>query len=77
MSRLINPDSAGKDRTRLSKAIVLAVRELARQTEVTQEAKDLAAFASDALDAGADGISIFHYGAMEEDDFEAVRTLKA
>lgn len=56
MSRLINPDSAGKDRTRLSKAIVLAVRELAKQTEVNQESKDLAAFISLALKTISEGI---------------------
>lgn len=56
MSRVINPDSAGKDRARLSKAIVLAVRELARQTEVTNEAKDLAAFISLALKSISAGI---------------------
>jgi hypothetical protein len=56
VSRLINPDSAGKDRTRLTKAIVLAVRELARQTEVTQETKDLAAFISLALKTISEGI---------------------
>ncbi|MBK9009210.1 MAG: hypothetical protein CNIPEHKO_00938 [Anaerolineales bacterium] len=56
MSRVINPDSAGKDRARLSKAIVLAVRELAKQTEVTQEAKDLAAFISLALKTISEGI---------------------
>ena len=56
MSRFINPDSAGKDRTRLSKAIVLAVRELAKQTQVTQEAKDLAAFISLALKNISEGI---------------------
>jgi len=43
MSPIINPESAGKERTRFSKAIVLAVRELAKQTDVTEEAKDLAA----------------------------------
>ncbi|HMR98149.1 MAG TPA: hypothetical protein PKK96_17300 [Anaerolineales bacterium] len=56
MSRVINPDSVGKDRTRLSKAIVLAVRELAKQTEVTNEAKDLAAFISLALKTISEGI---------------------
>ncbi len=56
MSRLINPDSAGKDRARLSKAIVLAVRELANQTEVTNEAKDLAAFISLALKSISEGV---------------------
>ncbi len=49
MSRIINPDSAGKERTRLSKAIVLAVRELARQTEPGDASRDLAAFISLAL----------------------------
>ena len=56
MSRVINPDSAGKDRTRLTKAIVLAMRELARQSEPTAAARDLAAFISLALSAIAEGI---------------------
>ena len=56
MSRVINPDSAGKERTRLTKAIVLAVRELAKQTQVTQEARDLAAFIALALQSISDGI---------------------
>ena len=56
MSRLINPDSAGKDRTRLSKAIVLSIRELARQKDVNSETKDLAAFIALALQAIAAGI---------------------
>jgi len=53
---LINPDSAGKDRTRLSKAIVLSIRELARQKDVNSETKDLAAFIALALQAIAAGI---------------------
>ncbi len=56
MSRVINPDSAGKERTRLSKAIVLAVRELAKQSQVTQETKDLAAFIALALQSISEGI---------------------
>ena len=56
MSRLINPDSAGKDRTRLTKAIVLAIRELAKQNDVTNEAKDLAAFIVLALKTISEGI---------------------
>lgn len=56
MSRVINPDSAGKDRTRLSKSVVVCVRELAKQTEVTAEAKDMAAFIALALESIADGI---------------------
>jgi len=58
LSRLINPDSAGKDRTRLTKSIVLAVRELARQSQVTEEAKDLAAFIVLALKSISEGIDV-------------------
>jgi hypothetical protein len=58
MSPIINPDSAGKERTQLSKAIVLAVRELAKQTEVTNEARDLAAFIAIALRNISDGIDV-------------------
>ena len=49
MSRVINPDSVGKERTRLAKGIVLAIRELALQSEPGTEARDLAAFISLAL----------------------------
>jgi hypothetical protein len=55
---VINPESAGKDRTRLTKAIVLAIRELAKQTEVTDAARDLAAFISLALKTISDGIDV-------------------
>ena len=58
MSRVINPESAGKDRTRLTKAIVLAIRELAKQKDITAETKDLAAFISLALRTIADGIDV-------------------
>jgi hypothetical protein len=58
MSPIINPESAGKERTQLSKAIVLAVRELAQQTDVTEEAKDLAAFISLALQSISEGIDV-------------------
>lgn len=56
MSRVINPDSVGKERTRLTKSIVLCIRELAKQTNVTSEAKDLAAYIALALQAISDGI---------------------
>lgn len=56
MSRVINPDSVGKERTRLSKSIVLCIRELAKQTNVTSEAKDQAAYIALALQAISDGI---------------------
>jgi hypothetical protein len=49
MGRVINPDSAGKERTRLSKSIVLAVRELAQQTQPGPVTRDLAAFIALAL----------------------------
>jgi hypothetical protein len=58
MSPIINPESAGKERTQLTKGIVLAVRELAKQTDVTQEAKDLAAFIALALKSISEGIDI-------------------
>jgi len=53
---LIKTDTVGKDRARLSKAIVLAVRELAKQNDVPTEAKDLAAFIALALQTISDGI---------------------
>jgi len=58
LSRVINPDGVGKERTRLTKAIVLAVRELAKKSEVTDEARDLAAFISLALQAISEGIDV-------------------
>ncbi len=58
MSRVINTDSIGKQRTHLTKAIVLAVRELAQQKNVTDETRDLAAFIAIALQAIADGIDV-------------------
>jgi hypothetical protein len=58
MGQLINPDSAGKQRTQLTKSIVLAVRELARQTEPGSESRDLAAFIALALQTIADGIDV-------------------
>ena len=68
MSRVINPESAGKDRTRLSKAIVLAVRELAKQKDITEETKDLAAFIALALRTIADGIDV-SVAAWEKRDY--------
>lgn len=49
MSRVINPDSAGKERTRLSKSVVLALRELAKKSAPDQESRDMAAFIGLAL----------------------------
>ncbi|MEK6753332.1 MAG: hypothetical protein AABZ00_13825 [Chloroflexota bacterium] len=58
MSRVINPDSVGKERTRLTKSIVLCIRELAKQSNVTPETKDQAAYIALALQAIADGIDV-------------------
>lgn len=44
MPRVINPDSAGKERRRLSKAIVLCIRSLARQPSISEESRDLVAY---------------------------------
>jgi hypothetical protein len=49
MSRVINPDSAGKERGHLTKSIVLALRQLAKQKEVDDLTHDLAGFIALAL----------------------------
>lgn len=49
MSRIINPESAGKERLNLSRAILLALRELMKQTQPDATSRDLAAFISLAL----------------------------
>jgi hypothetical protein len=56
MSRVINPDSAGKERKRLSKAIVLSIRHLARQRDVSDDSRDMAAFIVLALKKISEGI---------------------
>jgi hypothetical protein len=49
MSRVINTEGAGKDRNRLVKGIVIATRELMKQTEPDSHSYDLVAFISLAL----------------------------
>jgi len=56
MSRIINLNSPGKERTRLTRAVVLAVRELAKQSGPGDAARDLAAFIALALQAIAETI---------------------
>jgi len=68
LSRLINPDSVGKERTRLVKAIVLCMRELAKQAGVTPEAKDPAAFIALALKSISEGIDV-SVAAWEKRDY--------
>ncbi len=63
MSRLINPNSAGKERTRMTRAIALAVRELAKTNPSANqgqlnEARDLAAFIVLALEIIAETIDV-------------------
>ena len=63
MSRLINPESAGKERAKMTRAIALAVRELARTNPSASsgqlnEARDLAAFIALALEAVAETIDV-------------------
>ncbi len=49
MSRIINPESAGKQRTLLTKGVVLAIRHLMKQTQPDETTRDLAAFIGMAL----------------------------
>lgn len=49
MGRVISIETAGKDRTRLTKAVVLALRELMRQTQPDELTYDLASFIALAL----------------------------
>ncbi|MCF6277813.1 MAG: hypothetical protein L3J16_03580 [Anaerolineales bacterium] len=63
MSRVINPDSAGKERTRMTRAVALAVRELAKTDPSANagqlnEARDLAAFIALALETAAETIEV-------------------
>jgi hypothetical protein len=48
---VINPESAGKERTQLARGVVLAVRELLLQSDTGNQALDLAAFIALSLDA--------------------------
>ena len=58
MSRVINPESAGKQRNQLTRAIVLAIRELMKQPEPNAQAHDLAAFMVLALEEIAASIDV-------------------
>ena len=68
MSRVINPDSVGKDRTRLTKSIVVCIREMAKMKEVTSEAKDMASFIALALQSISEGIDV-SVAAWEKRDY--------
>lgn len=51
MSRVINPNSAGKERASLRKGIALAIRSLALSTDIDNESRDIVAFIILGLDA--------------------------
>lgn len=44
MGRVINPESSGKERTKLTKSVVKAIRQLMVQSQPDQLTKDLAAY---------------------------------
>jgi uncharacterized protein YigA (DUF484 family) len=50
LSRVISIESAGKERTQLARAIVVAMRELSQQNDLDEKTKDLAAFIALALE---------------------------
>jgi hypothetical protein len=50
LGRVINPEGVGKDRTRLTRSVVLALRELMRQTDTDDRTRDLAAYIAIALE---------------------------
>jgi hypothetical protein len=58
LGRIIKTESAGKDRTRLSKEVVLAIRELMKQNKPDDTSKDIAAFIALALEEIAQTIDV-------------------
>ena len=63
MSRIINPNSAGKERTKMTRAVALAVRELAKtdpsaNSGQLNEARDLASFIALGLELVAETIEV-------------------
>jgi len=56
LSRIINTEGAGKERNRLSRCIVLSLRELMRQSQPDDKSRDLAAFIALALLAISDTV---------------------
>lgn len=56
MSTIIKTESAGKDRNLLVKSIVVALRELLKQTETGDETRDIVAYISSALQSISDTV---------------------
>jgi hypothetical protein len=51
LGRVVNPNGVGKDRTNLTRSVVLALRELVKQNSASQQTLDLAAYIVLALEA--------------------------
>lgn len=58
MSRLINPDNAGKQRTQLMKGVAHTLRALAAKSKADDEARDMVAFLALALNQIHDTIDV-------------------
>jgi hypothetical protein len=58
LGRVINVESAGKERTQLTRAIVVSMRELSQQRDMDEKTRDLAAFIALALEEIASTIDI-------------------
>ena len=56
MTRIIRTSTPGKERSQLSKAIVITVREFMRQTEVNEDMHDMVAFVILSLEKISNGI---------------------
>ncbi len=56
MSKIINTESAGKNRNLLVKSVVVALRELLKQTDTGEETRDITAYISIALKSIADTV---------------------
>lgn len=56
MTRIIKTTTPGKERSHLSKAIVISIREFMRQTNVNEVTRDIVAFVILALEEISDGI---------------------
>jgi len=50
LGRIINPEGSGKERTRLARSIVLAIRELMSQNQADDKTRDLVAYIALALE---------------------------
>jgi len=56
LTRIIKTTTPGKERSHLSKAIVISIREFMRQTNVNEVTRDIVAFVILALEEISDGI---------------------